>query len=111
MCSARSYEAEKLAGVVIRSKGLPLTYVLISHGHTDHFTGMDVFHREFPRAKIVAATEGIKRDIKSYAIYMDSGGETGAEPRARAGVALQNQASIPADSTMKTTSRCCPATR
>ena len=75
----KSYEAEKLADV-IRSKGLPLTYVLISHGHTDHFTGMDVFHREFPRAKIVAATEGIKRDIKSYAIYMDSGGETGAEP-------------------------------
>ncbi len=75
----KSYEAEKLA-VVIRSKGLPLTHVLISHGHTDHFTGMDVFHREFPQAKIVAATEGIKRDIKSYAIYMDGGGETGAEP-------------------------------
>jgi glyoxylase-like metal-dependent hydrolase (beta-lactamase superfamily II) len=75
----KSYEAEKLAAVV-RSKGLPLTYILITHGHTDHFTGMAVFHREFPQAKIVVATEDIKRDIKNYAMYMDSGGQTGAEP-------------------------------
>jgi len=75
----KSYEAEKLAAVV-RSKGLPLTYILITHGHTDHFTGMAVFHHEFPQAKIVVATEDIKRDIKNYAMYMDSGGQTGAEP-------------------------------
>lgn len=75
----KTYEARKLVDV-IRSKHLPLTHILISHGHTDHFTGMDFFHREFPEAKIVVATEDIKRDIKNYAIYMDSGGETGAEP-------------------------------
>jgi glyoxylase-like metal-dependent hydrolase (beta-lactamase superfamily II) len=75
----KSHEARKLADIV-RSKHLPLTHILISHGHTDHFTGMDVFHREFPEAKIVVASEDIKRDVKNYAIYMDSGGETGAEP-------------------------------
>lgn len=53
--------------LLVKSKGLPLTYILISHGHTDHFTGMDLFHKEFPLAKIVVANEGIKRDIKSYA--------------------------------------------
>ena len=75
----KSYEAEKLAAVV-RSTGLPLTHILITHGHTDHFTGMAVFHHEFPQAKIVVASEAIKRDIKNYAMYMDSGGQTGAEP-------------------------------
>jgi glyoxylase-like metal-dependent hydrolase (beta-lactamase superfamily II) len=75
----KTYEAKKLAAIV-KSKGLPLTHILISHGHTDHFTGMDWMHKEFPDAKIVVANEEIKRDIKKYAIYMDSGGETGAEP-------------------------------
>ena len=75
----KATEAERLADAV-RAWGLPLTHILISHGHTDHFTGMAVFHREFPAARIVVASEAIRRDIKSYAIYMDSGGETGAEP-------------------------------
>ena len=75
----KTYEAKKL-GDIIKAKGLPLTHILISHGHTDHFTGMDWFHREFPEAQIVVATEAIRRDVKSYAIYMSQGGETGAEP-------------------------------
>jgi glyoxylase-like metal-dependent hydrolase (beta-lactamase superfamily II) len=75
----KTVEARKLAERV-RAKGLPLTQVLISHGHTDHFTGMDVFHREFPAARILVASEAIRRDVKEYAIYMNSGGQTGAEP-------------------------------
>jgi len=75
----KTAEARKLAEL-IRSKHLPLTHILISHGHTDHFTGMAYLHEQFPDAKIVVAGEAIRRDIKAYAIYMDSGGETGAEP-------------------------------
>lgn len=75
----KTYEAKKLAEL-IKAKGLPLTHILISHGHTDHFTGMAWLHREFPAAQIVVASEAIRQDIKNYAIYMDSGGETGAEP-------------------------------
>ena len=75
----KSSEARKLADLV-KSKNLPLTHIIISHGHTDHFTGMALFHEEFPRAKIVVASEDIRRDIKEYAIYMDRGGATGAEP-------------------------------
>jgi glyoxylase-like metal-dependent hydrolase (beta-lactamase superfamily II) len=75
----KSSEARKLADLV-KSKNLPLTYILITHGHTDHFTGMALFHAEFPQAKIVVASEDIRRDIKEYAIYMDRGGATGAEP-------------------------------
>jgi len=75
----KTYEAKKLVEQ-IKGKGLPLKYILISHGHTDHFTGMPLFLKEFPQAQIVVANEDIKRDIKTYAIYMMSGGETGAEP-------------------------------
>ncbi len=75
----KAVEAKKVVEL-IRAKGLPLTHILISHGHTDHFTGMAVFHEAFPDAKIVVANEAIKRDIKAYAIYMDQGGATGAEP-------------------------------
>jgi glyoxylase-like metal-dependent hydrolase (beta-lactamase superfamily II) len=75
----KAREAKQLVQRV-KLKHLPLTHILISHGHTDHFTGMDIFHKEFPHARIVVANEAIRRDIKNYAIYMDSGGETGAEP-------------------------------
>jgi glyoxylase-like metal-dependent hydrolase (beta-lactamase superfamily II) len=81
----KTYEARKLAEL-IKSKHLPLTHILISHGHTDHFTGMDWFHREFPQAQIVVASEAIRRDIKAYAIYMSQGGETGAEPALEPGL-------------------------
>ena len=75
----KASEAAKLADLV-KAKHLPLTYILISHGHTDHFTGLALFHAEFPQARIVVANEAIKRDIKAYASYMDRGGATGAEP-------------------------------
>ena len=81
----KTYEAKKLADRV-RARNLPLSTILISHGHTDHFTGMDLFHREFPEARIVVANEALRADIKNYAIYMDSGGETGAEPALEPGL-------------------------
>jgi len=74
-----SAEAQKLADR-IRAINLPLTHVLISHGHTDHYTGMPVFRDQFPNAKIVVANEDIKTDIKNYSLFMDQGGATEDEP-------------------------------
>lgn len=74
----KDYEAQKLADLV-RSLGLPLKQVFITHGHTDHFTGMHVFRDQFPKAPILVADEAIRRDVKDYAIYMDQGGATEAE--------------------------------
>jgi glyoxylase-like metal-dependent hydrolase (beta-lactamase superfamily II) len=75
----KTSEAKQLAEL-IRSKHLPLRRIFISHGHTDHFTGMAYLHDAFPEAEIVVASEAIRQDIKAYAIYMDTGGQTGAEP-------------------------------
>lgn len=74
----KGYEAQRLADLV-RSMGLPLSQVFITHGHTDHFTGMHVFRDQFPQARILVADEAIRRDVKEYAIYMDQGGATEAE--------------------------------
>lgn len=75
----KTVEAEKLAAL-IDAKHLPLTHILVTHGHTDHFTGIAYLHRHFPAAHIVVANEAIRADIKAYAIYMDQGGATGGEP-------------------------------
>ena len=75
----KTYEAEKLVKR-IREYNLPVTHILITHGHTDHFTGMPLFRDEFPEAKIVVANEDIREDIKAYAIYMDGFGAIAAEP-------------------------------
>ncbi|MEY4780559.1 MAG: hypothetical protein RLZZ607_1872 [Pseudomonadota bacterium] len=74
----KGYEAQKLADLV-RSLKLPLTQVFVTHGHTDHFTGMHVFRDQFPAARIRVTNEAIRRDVKAYAIYMDQGGATEAE--------------------------------
>ena len=62
------------------SKNLPITHLFISHGHTDHFTGMWRFRDQLPDTQIIVANENIRKDIKSYAIYMNNGGETEGEP-------------------------------
>ena len=74
-----SAEAKKLAQL-IKSKGLPLTHIFVSHGHPDHYTGMDVLKKEFPNVKIVVATDKIKDDISGFSTWMESVGWLDAEP-------------------------------
>jgi len=72
-------EAKKLAKV-IKDKGLPLSHILISHGHPDHYTGMSWLSKTFPKATIVVANEDIKKDILGFSTWMESVGWLDAEP-------------------------------
>lgn len=72
-------EAKKLAEV-IKAKNLPLEYILVSHGHPDHYIGMDWLMKEFPDATIVVASEDIKKDIIGFSTYMEGIGWLDAEP-------------------------------
>jgi len=57
------FEVESLIRL-IRSNGLTLAEIWITHGHADHIMGLDKLHREFPEARIVigAAEEEMLRD-------------------------------------------------
>ncbi len=65
---------------VIKKKDLPLTHILISHGHPDHYIGMNVVSRAFPEAMIVTPSEKIKADILGFSQYMESIGWLDGEP-------------------------------
>lgn len=68
-----SQNASELA-LFIESKKLPLTHILITHGHPDHYIGMDVLIKRFPKAKIVVAAKEIKNDIIGFSNWMESVG-------------------------------------
>ena len=72
-------EAKKLAAV-IKAKKLPLTHILVSHGHPDHYIGMDWLLKEFPDAEVVVANKDIKQDIIGFSTWMESVGWLDAEP-------------------------------
>ncbi|MEW7973677.1 MAG: MBL fold metallo-hydrolase [Candidatus Thiodiazotropha endolucinida] len=72
-------EAKKLTKV-IKAKGLPLTHILVTHGHPDHYTGMDWLLKEFPAATVVVANESIKQDIIGFSTWMEGIGWLDAEP-------------------------------
>jgi len=76
----RSSENAQELAKLIKSKELPLEYILISHGHPDHYTGMDVLKKEFPKAKIFVGSEEIKRDIIGFSNWMESVGWWEKEP-------------------------------
>lgn len=78
-CLRNSEEANHLADR-IKSQKKPLTHILITHGHPDHFLGMNVLKQQFPEARIVVTTPEIKNDIINFAGWMETVGWLEAEP-------------------------------
>ncbi|MEM8899734.1 MAG: MBL fold metallo-hydrolase [Bacteroidota bacterium] len=74
-----SNEARKLADF-IKAKDLPLTTIFITHGHPDHYIGMDVLKKEFPEVEILVPTEEVKQDIIGFSNWMESVGWLESEP-------------------------------
>lgn len=78
-CLRNSEEAVHLANR-IKSHQKPLTHILITHGHPDHFLGMNVLKQQFPDARILVTKPEIKNDIMGFAAWMESVGWLEAEP-------------------------------
>jgi glyoxylase-like metal-dependent hydrolase (beta-lactamase superfamily II) len=49
----------------VKASGKQLKYILVTHGHPDHFFGLGLFQQAFPDARIVARPEVID-DIRDY---------------------------------------------
>jgi glyoxylase-like metal-dependent hydrolase (beta-lactamase superfamily II) len=75
-----SQEASQLAAQ-IKQQNIPLTHLLVTHGHPDHYTGMYVMKTEFPDVKIVVTTPDIKNDIMGFSAWMESVGWLDKEPK------------------------------
>jgi len=78
-CLRNSGEAAKLAQE-IKEQNKPLTHILITHGHPDHYLGMRTIKNAFPDAQIVVTTEAIKKDISGFSAWMESVGWLETEP-------------------------------
>lgn len=78
-CFRNSEEAKQLAEK-LKTKSKPLTHLLITHGHPDHYTGMKVIKTEFPDVNIVVASTEIKKDIASFSAWMETVGWLEKEP-------------------------------
>lgn len=76
----RNSQEAGLLAQKIKSKGLPLTHILITHGHPDHYIGMDCLKKEFPEAQIVVSRSEIKQDIINFSHWMESIGWLDQEP-------------------------------
>jgi glyoxylase-like metal-dependent hydrolase (beta-lactamase superfamily II) len=78
-CLRNSKEASLLAAE-IKTQNKPLTHILITHGHPDHYLGLNIMNKEFPNTRIVVAKQEIKDDIIGFSRWMESVGWLENEP-------------------------------
>ncbi|MEO1013307.1 MAG: MBL fold metallo-hydrolase [Bacteroidota bacterium] len=76
----RSTEDAKELAAFIKTKALPLTHILITHGHPDHYIGMDHLKKVFPDVEIMVSNEETKQDIIGFSTWMESVGWLEGEP-------------------------------
>lgn len=72
-------DAKELAKF-LKAKTLPLTHILITHGHPDHYIGMAYLKKEFPVVEIIVSNPETKQDIIGFSRWMESVGWLDGEP-------------------------------
>jgi glyoxylase-like metal-dependent hydrolase (beta-lactamase superfamily II) len=65
--STRSSKDALRVAKLARAHGTDPAIIFITHGHPDHFLGMGALKQQFPDAKILVASQGIKDDILEFA--------------------------------------------
>lgn len=78
--SLRNSDEARLLAAQIKALDKPLTHLFVTHGHPDHYTGMNVIRQEFPEVRIVVNTPETKADIINFSNWMESVGWLEKEP-------------------------------
>src|SRR5579863_7878934 len=65
----------------IRQSGRRLQAVFVTHGHPDHYIGSRTLKEAFPSARILVASESVKRDILEFSTWMNSIGWLDKQPQ------------------------------
>jgi glyoxylase-like metal-dependent hydrolase (beta-lactamase superfamily II) len=73
-------EASELARRV-RSFGVSVQAILLTHGHPDHYIGCRTLKEAFPTARILVASEAIKADVIGFSTWMESVGWLDKQPQ------------------------------
>jgi glyoxylase-like metal-dependent hydrolase (beta-lactamase superfamily II) len=73
-------EAAELASVV-KKGGRKLQAILVTHGHPDHYIGVRTLKEAFPSARVLVASEAIKRDAIDFSKWMESVGWLEKQPQ------------------------------
>jgi glyoxylase-like metal-dependent hydrolase (beta-lactamase superfamily II) len=81
-CLRNREEASELAQK-IRSSGLALEAIFVTHGHPDHYIGSRTLKEAFPQARILVASESVKSDIVGFSTWMASVGWLEQQPQMR----------------------------
>lgn len=74
-----SEEAKELVEFV-KSHDVKLSRIILTHGHPDHYIGLDVVTEAFPEASVYVYDKEIKENIIGFSTWMNTVGWLDAEP-------------------------------
>lgn len=74
-----SDEAKELVDFV-KKYDVKLSRIIITHGHPDHYIGLDVITKAFPNTPVYVYDQSIKDDIIGFSTWMDTVGWLDNEP-------------------------------
>lgn len=70
----RSSEEAKELVEFVKSHDVKLSRIILTHGHADHYIGLDVITKAFPETPVYVYDQSIKDDIINFSTWMESVG-------------------------------------
>lgn len=70
----RSSEEAKELIAFVNSHDIKLSKIVLTHGHPDHYIGLDIVTKAFPETPVYVYDQGIKDNIIAFSTWMDTVG-------------------------------------
>ena len=76
----RSSEEAKELVKFVKGFDVKLSRIVVTHGHPDHYIGLDVLTEAFPETPVYVYDQSVKNDIIGFSTWMESVGWLDNEP-------------------------------